>query len=127
MTDMTISKRQTTCIKGMDLINEYQCASVFVLPTREDCFGLVLLEAACAGVPVVTSKYADGAYDIVNEDVNGIIVDPYNAEEFGNAISHVLRNQEKYGIDEEICEKFSFKSVSKGYIDALEYVLKGRE
>lgn len=113
--------------QGIDLINEYQCASVFVLPTREDCFGLVLLEAACAGVPVVTSKYADGAYDIVNEDVNGIIVDPYNAEEFGNAISHVLRNQEKYGTDEEICEKFSFKSVSKGYIDALEYVLKGRE
>ncbi|MFR8313286.1 MAG: glycosyltransferase [Ruminococcus sp.] len=65
--------------QGKDLLEEYQYASVFVLPTREDCFGLVLLEAACTGTPIVTSKYADGAYDIITENVNGSIIDPYNA------------------------------------------------
>ena len=38
--------------------------SLIHISTREDCFGLVLLEAACTGTPIVTSKYADGAYNI---------------------------------------------------------------
>lgn len=106
-----------------DLLEEYQCASAFILPTREDCFGLVLLEAACMGTPVITSKYADGAYDIITENVNGAIIDPYNAEEFGNTITSVLQKPEKYKADEKLFDKFSFESVSKGYIDAIEYVL----
>lgn len=109
--------------QGKDLLEEYQCASAFILPTREDCFGLVLLEAACMGTPVITSKYADGAYDIITENVNGAIIDPYNAEEFGKTISNVLQNTGKFKVDENIYEKFSFKSVSKGYTDAIEYVL----
>lgn len=110
--------------QGKDLLEEYQYASVFVLPTREDCFGLVLLEAACTGTPIVTSKYADGAYDIITENVNGSIIDPYNAEEFGKTIESILRNPEKYRADKKIFDKFSFESVSKGYVDAIEYTLK---
>ena len=110
--------------QGKDLLEEYQYASVFVLPTREDCFGLVLLEAACTGTPNVTSKYADGAYDIITENVNGSIIDPYNAEEFGKTIESILRNPEKYRADKKIFDKFSFESVSKGYVDAIEYTLK---
>lgn len=107
-------------LQGDALTEEYRKAQVFVLPTREDCFGLVLLEAMCAGVPIVASKYADGAYDIVEEGRNGYIADPFTPEAFG-------KNIEKAFTMESGCrefstartEQFTFSAVSKGFLDAI--------
>lgn len=38
--------------EGEPLQKLYRTADAFVLPTREDCFGLVLLEAMCASLPI---------------------------------------------------------------------------
>lgn len=114
--------------QGKELIKEYQRASIFVLPTREDCFGLVLLEAMCSKKPIVVSKYADGAYDIVKNGENGFIVNPYNEKEFADAINEILSDTTFKEKCDYICvqerEKFSFTEVSKGYIDAINYVMK---
>lgn len=71
------------CWKGFlqreGLCEEYARADAFILPTREDCFGLVMLEAMCASLPVLASRYADGAYDLVEEGVNGYFFDPEDA------------------------------------------------
>ena len=112
--------------KRCELLEEYQKAQIFVLPTREDCFGLVLLEALCAEVPIISSKYADGAYDIVNEGKNGILVDPYDSKEFGSTINKVLKKEVSLdGKNNIIAGKFTFDEVSKVYINAIDYVLKG--
>ena len=114
--------------QGEELINEYQRAQAFILPTREDCFGLVLLEALCAEVPIISSKYADGAYDIVNEGKNGILVDPYDSKEFGSTINKVLKKEISLdGKEDMIVGKFTFDEVSKGYKNAIAYVLKGEK
>ena len=111
---------------GTDLLEEYKRATVFVLPTREDCFGLVLLEALAARVPIISSKYADGVYDIISNNKNGYIVDPYNSEDLGKKIETIINNPilwsqwEKY--DADIIHKFSYNEVSKGFIQAIEYV-----
>jgi glycosyltransferase involved in cell wall biosynthesis len=53
---------------------------VFVLPTRLDCFGLVIAEAIACELPVICSCFAGAANDLVKD--NGIIVDPTNREAF---------------------------------------------
>lgn len=110
---------------GNDLAREYNEATLFVLPTREDCFGLVLLEALCTSTPIVTSKYADGSYDIIKEGVNGFIVDPYNSKEMAEAINCLLQNQNMQEKFSDACQEqiadFTFEEVSKGYIKAIEY------
>lgn len=112
--------------EGRELLEEYQKAQIFVLPTREDCFGLVLLEALCAEVPIISSKYADGAYDIINEEKNGILVDPYDSKKFGSIVNKVLKRELVLdGKEDIIVEKFTFGEVSKGYVNAIDYVLKG--
>lgn len=118
-------------LSGDDLIKEYSEASVFVLPTREDCFGLVLLEALAARVPIVSSIYADGAYDIVEPEKNGIMVDPYNTKEMARAIDYILKNPQ---INKEwaaksltIVKKFEFAEVVKGYQKAIEYACSKKE
>lgn len=115
-------------LEGAELIEEYQKAQAFILPTREDCFGLVLLEAACAGVPIISSKYADGAYDVIVDGENGLIIDPYNSKEFGTTIEKVLTGEVVLNAQrEEVVRKFSFSEVTKGYVNAINYVLKGEK
>lgn len=111
--------------QGKSLIQEYKDADIFVFPSREDCFGLVLVEALCAGVPIISSKYADGAYDVVEEGKNGLLVDPYHAEEFGLVIENVLNGTiQLQSADRAMIEKFSFESTVKGYLDAIDFVMK---
>ena len=108
--------------QGDALTEEYRKAQVFVLPTREDCFGLVLLEAMCAGVPIVASKYADGAYDVIAEGENGYIADPFQPECFGKAIEKALVTPMScQAARERKSEAFSFAEVSKGILKAIAY------
>lgn len=114
--------------QGRDLIEEYQKAQIFVLPTREDCFGLVLLEALCTGVPIISSKYADGAYDIVSERQNGVLVDPFDRVMFSREIDNVFNGVYKLKkANASTLRKFSFSAVSNGYIKAIAYAMKDNE
>lgn len=107
-------------LEGEELIKAYQSADLFVFPSRSDCYGLVLVEAYCAGLPIVTSIYADGAYDVVKEGVNGKFVNPYDSTEFSSAMSEVL-NRDIYKINASnmSVRKFEINTEAKGFIDII--------
>ena len=107
-----------------ELLIHYADSDMFVLPTREDCFALVILEAICSGLPIVCSKYADGAYDMIREGENGFIVDPYDAKTFAEKIDRLLGDsqlcQEMKKQSEKVIDKFRFSNTAKGYLKAIE-------
>jgi glycosyltransferase involved in cell wall biosynthesis len=51
-------------VKGVEKISLYQSADLFILPTQQENFGLVLIEALAAGTPVLTTKGTDIWQDI---------------------------------------------------------------
>ena len=51
----------------------YSDASVFVLPSIQDGFGMVILEAMASGIPVIVSEHTAGR-DIVREGIDGFVV-----------------------------------------------------
>lgn len=110
-----------------ELKHIFNNSSIFILPTREDCFGLVTLEAMCSSLPVICSKYADGAYDLVEDGRNGYIIDPNNSKIFAEKIDELLCDKDKmtnFGKESlSIIEKFSFKNVSIPFITAIKFVL----
>ncbi len=49
----------------------YAASDVFVLPSENEPWGLVVNEAMCAGIPVIVSGEAGCVADLVNDGVNG--------------------------------------------------------
>jgi glycogen(starch) synthase len=64
-------------------------ATAFVMPSRVEPFGIVLLEAWRAGAPVVATRHG-GPPDIVTDGVDGVLVDPYDTPAFARALGELL-------------------------------------
>lgn len=111
-------------LEGEALNKCYEECDAFILPTREDCYGLVILEAMCASLPVIASKYADGAFDIMEDGVHGAIVNPYEPQELAAAINRMFESRERLMKMQKTCyeraQQFGFAKVAKGFYEALE-------
>lgn len=71
----------------------YAAADALLLPTRYDAFANVCLEAAAAGLPVVTSA-ANGAADALGEGA-WVVSDPEDAAGFARALEALERPEER--------------------------------
>lgn len=67
-----------------------KAADIFVLPSREDPFPLVALEAMALGKPTVLFKDGGGIYEAVKD--SGIVVDDFNVNEFSDAVEKLILN-----------------------------------
>ena len=70
----------------------YADADVFAFPTLDDPFGMVLLEAAAAGLPVIASPHAGATADFVRDGVNGFVVEPTDTDAMAAAIARLGRD-----------------------------------
>ena len=68
----------------------YKAADVFVLPTREDIWGLVINEAMAYGLPVITTDRCVAGLELVENAVNGYIVPVEDADALASAVRKVL-------------------------------------
>ena len=76
-----------------DVLELMRKAFIFVLPSRWEGFGLVLLEAMSVGVPIIATKVG-GIPEVIEDGKDGILVEPENPEELSNAILRLLDNKE---------------------------------
>lgn len=72
----------------------FRNSDLFVFPTFNDCFPLVLLEAMEHGIPCISTD--EGAIsDIIEDGKNGLIVERRNPEMLANCIEQLLSNNQK--------------------------------
>jgi glycosyltransferase involved in cell wall biosynthesis len=67
----------------------FQFANVFVFPTYDDIWGMVLTEAMAFGTPVICSTGA-GAAEMVHEAENGFVYDPEQIEQLAEKMRQFL-------------------------------------
>lgn len=67
----------------------YRAADVCVVPSRSESFGLVALEAAACGTPVVAAAVG-GLRTLVDDGVTGVLVDTREPHDFARAIAGIL-------------------------------------
>jgi glycosyltransferase involved in cell wall biosynthesis len=72
----------------------YAAADVFVLPSMfQETFGLVILEAFAAGIPVVGAR-SGGVPELVKDNKNGLLVDQGDVDGLHHAMRRLLRDNE---------------------------------
>ncbi len=97
-------------------------ADVFVLPSLEDTFGVVVVEAMASGVPVVCSKFA-GASGYIREANDGRVVDPTRPGEMAQAMIELLRRPDlrraMAARGREIARQFDAPQVAERFREAV--------
>jgi glycosyltransferase involved in cell wall biosynthesis len=75
-------------LDGNSLAAEYNSTDIFCLPSVQEGFGIVFLEAMAAGKPIVAARAA-AVPEVVR---NGLLVEPDNPEALAEAIFDLYRN-----------------------------------
>ncbi len=84
-------------VKLEDLPRYYAAADVFVLPSHEEVWGLVLNEAAASGLPLVTTSVTGAAADVVVPGRNGHVVPACQPEALAAALLDALEHAPEMG------------------------------
>ena len=77
-----------------ELVKLYQQATVFALPSAEEGFGIVIIEAMACGVPVVSTR-CGGPESIINDGKDGYLVPLDNASAMAEALSNLCSDIER--------------------------------
>lgn len=73
----------------------YAASDFFVLPTREDTWGLVVNEAMAAGLPVITTFSCVAGVELIEDGINGFLVDKDNPEQLANRMNLLIRDNDR--------------------------------
>ena len=72
------------------LAKYYKASDVFVLPTREDIWGLVINEAMAYGLPTITTDRCVAGLELIEDGINGYVVPVEDAAALAEKIKAVL-------------------------------------
>lgn len=73
-----------------EVFKHYFVGDALILPSIVEPWGLVVNEALAAGLPVIVSKNCGCSLDLVKQNQNGYLIDPYNVEEISTYINKLL-------------------------------------
>ncbi|MFV5350671.1 glycosyltransferase [Acinetobacter baumannii] len=93
----------------VEVRNEIQKASLFVVSSRYETFGVVAIEALAQGKPVVSTR-CGGPESIINDEV-GILVENDSVSALAKGILHVCTHLDCY--DENVLKKYCLNSFSE--------------
>ena len=102
-----------------ELAREYQACDVFCLPSVQEGFGIVFLEAMAAGKPIVAAR-AGAAPEVVEQ---GLLVEPEDPAALVEAITALRDDPGLYeslrakGLS--VVERFDAPRVTRGFLEAI--------
>lgn len=95
-----------------EVIEHMSNCDVFLLASKFETFGVVIIEALALGKPVITTD-SIGPRDIINSE-NGILLSDSTPQTFGNAMVDVINNYENY--DAESIRNYCKSKFSKSVV-----------
>ena len=103
------------------LLQYYQQAEMFVLPSLFEPFGMTSQEAMACGKPVVASKFG-GIRNTITHEKNGMLINPEDPGEFAEGMLKILRDdsfRDKLGEEANrlIVDHYSWEAMADRHIE----------
>ena len=112
-------------LPSLDIINAYLNADIFVFSSLIESFGIVVLEAMAAGLPIIAFDVL-GINELVKNEFNGILVEPNNNKEFANAIlsissKNVIERMSKNSL--KLSKKYDYRNIANQYLSLYQKII----
>jgi glycosyltransferase involved in cell wall biosynthesis len=127
--------KQTKNIKNVDfagykdlnyIYEKLLYSSIFLLTSIEEGTSTAMIEAMAVGLPVVVSS-AGGSSAVIEEDINGYVIDSFDKNEYVEKIKLLANNKDlwqKISVNnKEKGKSFSWNNVGKNITDKFEKLL----
>lgn len=111
-----------------NILDEYCKSSIFVLSSRYEGFGMVLIEAMACGLPCVSFDCPYGPSDIIKDGEDGYLVDYLDVQAFADGICKLIESPElrenmgKQGRRNVL--RFSKETVMQQWVDLFEMLTR---
>lgn len=92
-------------IPNNELIHLYRLAHCFILPTRFDTWAVVVNEAVVSGCPVLVSKYAGSADELIEDGKTGFVFDPLDEQQFKEKLINCINNKDQLVLFSKMAKK----------------------
>ena len=117
--------KNITCNNAIKDVNQaYLNSSIYVLSSRHEGFGLVLIEAMACGVPCVSFDCPCGPKDIIQDGYNGLLANKEDPKSLANKILSLIENEntrKEYGKNaKKSVEYYTIENIMPKWVELFE-------
>lgn len=129
--ELGVSERVIFTGRVEDPFSIYASLDVFAMPSRREGFGITMLEAMVAGVPVVASSIG-GIPEVISNDKTGLLVPPDDPDALADAIRLLTTDKELAcriisAAGTMVRERYSVQKMADGFEGVYNILLSDRK
>ncbi|MDC3070896.1 glycosyltransferase [Bacteroidota bacterium] len=107
----------------------YAVADIFIIPTLEDNWSLVVPEAMSCSLPIICSKY-NGCWPELVKKENGWVFDPLDTSNFNHTLNLAYKNKEKWKemgeSSAKIVSDFSTEKIANKIVNSCKEIISDK-
>ena len=111
-----------------DITGKYLESSLFVLSSRYEGFGMVIIEAMACGIPPVAFTCPCGPRDIIQDGIDGLLVENGNTGQLAEKICYLIEHEDERKRMGQVArlhvERFRIAAIGRQWEQLFEEILK---
>ena len=90
-------------------------AKIMLITSQQECFPMVILESNSCGVPVFSFDCPTGPRNIINNNINGVLIEHNNTKQFVEKLNTIATDNEKLNV----LSNNAFENAEKYNLDTI--------